>query len=107
MAQEARVVGVEEECGFRWLRLKKLAYVDQTGRRRFWEMAERTTHSMHAQAMEPRHVHGRHSRTYARGGVASSAQVAGGRWHARHVYSYHSYQGGHAPHLPLKGKRGT
>ena len=43
MAQEARVVGVEEECGFRWLRLKKLAYVDQTGRRRFWEMAERTT----------------------------------------------------------------
>ena len=43
MALTPKVTGVEEECGFRWLRLKKLAYTDQTGRKRFWEMAERTT----------------------------------------------------------------
>jgi len=37
------VVGVEEEVSLRWLRLIKLAYVDATGRRRFWECVERTT----------------------------------------------------------------
>ena len=29
--------------GFRWLRVKKLHWIDQTGRRRVWETCERTT----------------------------------------------------------------
>ena len=40
---DARVVGVREETGFRWLRLKQLRYVDAEGRERLWEAAERTT----------------------------------------------------------------